>query len=51
MADSRKIQGGIAYYPLQKQHRFNIKAGFGRLLQTGQPDRSQFNIQGQFLFY
>jgi len=48
-SDHKKIQGGIAYYPLQ--NKINIKAGFGRLLQTGEPDRNQFIVQTQLFFY
>jgi len=49
MADSQKIQGGVAYYVLE--NKINIKAGFGRLLQTGSPDRNQFIVQGQFYYF
>jgi hypothetical protein len=48
-SDYKKIQGGIAYY--FQENRINIKAGFGRLLQTGDPDRNHFIIQTQFLYY
>ena len=48
-ADDRKIQGGVAYW-IQK-HRLNIKAGYGKLLKDGSPDRSQFVVQTQFFYY
>ncbi|MBN2243795.1 MAG: hypothetical protein JW793_14005 [Acidobacteria bacterium] len=48
-ADCTKIQAGIAYYSLK--NRLNIKAGFGRLLETGKPDRNQFVIQTQLLYF
>lgn len=47
--DSRKIQGGVAWYP--SGNRVNLKAGLGRLIETGQDDRTQFVVQGQFFFY
>jgi hypothetical protein len=49
VADDRKIQGGIAFWPLK--HRLNVKAGFARLLKTNAPDRNQFVIQTQFFYY
>ena len=48
-SDYKKIQGGIAYYP--KKNTVNVKAGFGRLLQTGLPDRNHFIVQTQFSFF
>jgi hypothetical protein len=50
-ADYKKIQGGIAFYPLKNRNRINIKAGFGRLLQTGVPDRNLFIVQTQFFYF
>ena len=47
--DNQKIQGGIAYYFIQ--NKINIKAGFGKLLQTESPDRNQFIVQGQFCYF
>ena len=48
-SDEKKVQGGIAFW-IQK-HRLNIKAGIGRLLKTGVPDRTQFIIQSQFFYF
>jgi hypothetical protein len=48
-SDDMKLQGGAAYWIFQ--HQMNIKAGISRLLKTGSPDRTQFVIQAQFLYY
>jgi hypothetical protein len=47
--DDMKLQGGIAYWILRRQ--MNIKAGFGRLLKTGAPNRTQFLIQAQIFCF
>jgi hypothetical protein len=49
VADDKKMQGGVAFWPLK--HRLNVKAGFGRFLKTNAPDRTQFVLQTQFFYY
>jgi hypothetical protein len=48
-SDDSKLQGGVAYWA--QKHRLNVKAGIGRLLKDGAPDRTQFVIQTQFFYY
>jgi hypothetical protein len=47
--DDAKIQGGLAYWILR--HKLNLKAGIGRLLKDGAPDRTQFVIQTQLFCF
>jgi len=45
----RKIVGGVAWWG--SGHRFNVKAGLGRVTRDGGPGRTQFVLQGQVYVY
>lgn len=49
VADESKFTGGLAYWA--NGHRFNIKAGIGRVTKTGVRNRTQFVVQGQVFMF